>query len=105
MTAFVATRLGRMAMTLWVIVTAVFFATRLTGNPVDFLMPEGMDAASRRTMIAYWGLDDGILQQYGLFWRSLIQGEFSLGLMERRPVVDIFAAGAGPGAGSGTWLH
>lgn len=87
---FLASRILRMAFTLWVIVSVVFLATRLTGNPIDFLMPEGLDAASRREMIAYWGLDRPVIEQYALYWRSLLSGDFGLGLMERRPVATIF---------------
>lgn len=87
---FLAGRLLRMTITLWAIVSVVFLATRLTGNPIDFLMPEGLDAASRREMIAYWGLDRPVIEQYFLFWRSLLSGDFGLGLMERRPVATIF---------------
>jgi peptide/nickel transport system permease protein len=39
-----ASRLLRMVIAIMVIVTAVFFATRITGNPIDFIMPEGLDA-------------------------------------------------------------
>jgi peptide/nickel transport system permease protein len=90
MLEFLGGRLLRMAVTLWAIVSVVFLATRLTGNPIDFLMPEGLDAASRREMIAYWGLDRSVIEQYALFWRSLLSGDFGLGLMERRPVATIF---------------
>lgn len=91
MVEFLTIRLLRMVLTLWLIVSLVFLATRLTGNPIDFLMPEGLDAASRREMIAYWGLDRSVLEQYWLFWRSLLTGDFGLGLMERRPVAAIFS--------------
>ncbi len=90
MLEFLGGRMLRMAITLWAIVSVVFIATRLTGNPIDFLMPDGLDAASRREMIAYWGLDRSLLEQYGRFWRSLLSGDFGLGLMERRPVATIF---------------
>ena len=90
MSSFLPRRLLRMAVTLWVIVTCVFLATRMTGNPIDYLMPEGLYAEGRAAMIAYWGLDRDPLEQYALFWRSLVQGEFGLGLMERRPVTVIF---------------
>ena len=99
MSAFLVRRLLRMLVTLWVIVSAVFLATRLTGNPIDYLMPEGIDAAGRAAMIAYWGLDGPLLDQYLLFWRSLFAGEFGLGLMERRPVVEIFAERMGRSLG------
>ncbi len=88
---FIIRRSVRMAVTLWVIVTAVFLATRATGNPIDFLMPEGMDRESRALMISYFGLDGGLGEQYLAFWRALVSGEFGLGLMERRPVATIFA--------------
>lgn len=90
MVEFLGGRLLRMGITLWAIASVVFLATRLTGNPIDFLMPEGMDAVSRREMIAYWGLDRSVAEQYWLFWRSLLSGDFGLGLMERRPVATIF---------------
>ncbi len=90
MTAFLLSRILRMAITLWLVATAVFLATRLTGNPIDYLMPEGLDAEGRAAMIAYWGLDRDPFEQYLLFWRSLFEGQFGLGLMERRPVTTIF---------------
>jgi ABC-type dipeptide/oligopeptide/nickel transport system permease component len=91
MVEYIAGRIVRMLITLWVICTVVFLATRLTGNPIDFLMPEGLDAESRKAMIAYFGLDQPLTQQYANFWRSLYDGQFGLGLMERRPVSAIFA--------------
>jgi ABC-type dipeptide/oligopeptide/nickel transport system permease component len=84
-----AGRLLRMVVTLWVIGTIVFFATRITGNPVDFLMPEGLDATSRKAMIAYWGLDHSYPEQYRRFWTALLRGEFGVGIAERRPVATI----------------
>jgi glutathione transport system permease protein len=92
---YLATRVGRILITLWVIATAVFLATRATGNPIDFLMPEGLDAQSRAAMIAYFGLDQPLLTQYFDFWKSLFQGEFGLGLMERRSVALIFSERVG----------
>ncbi len=82
-------RLLRVAVTLWVIGTVVFFATRLTGNPIDFLMPEGLDATSRKAMIAYWELDRSYAEQYWRFWSALLRGEFGIGIAERRPVSTI----------------
>ncbi len=86
MFGFLVGRCLRLLLTLWVIATVVFLATRATGNPIDFLMPEGLDAESRTAMIAYFGLDQPLWTQYARFWRSLFEGQFGLGLMERRPV-------------------
>ncbi|KAF0231190.1 MAG: glutathione transport system permease [Beijerinckiaceae bacterium] len=90
MLEYLAGRFGRMLVTLWVITTVVFLATRVTGNPIDFLMPEGLDPQSRDAMIAYFGLDQPLWTQYSNFWKSLVEGEFGLGLMERRSVAVIF---------------
>jgi peptide/nickel transport system permease protein len=90
MAGYLVGRFARMLITLWVIVTVVFLATRISGNPIDFLMPEGLDAQSRAAMIAYFGLDRPLWTQYRSFWTSLIDGEFGLGLMERRSVAVIF---------------
>jgi glutathione transport system permease protein len=90
MLEYLVGRFGRMLITLWVIATVVFLATRISGNPIDFLMPEGLDAQSRAAMIAYFGLDQPLLTQYLSFWKSLVDGEFGLGLMERRSVAVIF---------------
>ena len=87
---YLLARFGRMLITLWVIATIVFLATRATGNPIDYLMPEGLDAESRKAMITYFGLDQPLMTQYLSFWKSLWDGEFGLGLMERRSVALIF---------------
>lgn len=98
MARFLLRKAARMAITLWVIATVVFAATRLTGNPIDFLMPEGLDSASRAEMIAYWGLDRPVWDQYVAYWGALLRGDFGLGFMERRPVSTIFAERLGQSA-------
>ncbi len=98
MSGFLLRKIARMAVTLWVIATVVFFATRMTGNPIDLLMPEGLDAQSRAAMIAYWELDRPLAEQYRAFWAGLARGEFGIGLMERRPVSTIFAERIGHSA-------
>jgi peptide/nickel transport system permease protein len=91
MVSFLIHRLGRMAITVWVIATVVFIATRLTGNPIEFIMPEGLDPQSRALMISYFGLDRPVLAQYWHYFAAIFDGEFGLGLLERRPVLEIFS--------------
>jgi len=95
MAKYLVLRFSRMILTIWIIASIVFFATRLTGNPIDYIMPEGLDAESRLLMIAYLGLDRPIGEQYWRFFRALYDGEFGLGLIERRPVATIFAERVG----------
>lgn len=79
----------RLFLTFFVIVTLVFFATRMTGNPVDFIMGEGLSETDRQKLIEYYRLDSSVFAQYFSYLKSLIQGEFGQSFLERRPVIDI----------------
>lgn len=91
MVSYALRTLARMAVTLFVIVTLVFFATRLSGNPVDFVLGEGITEDDRKLLIAYYGLDGSIWSQYRHYLASIASGEFGLSFLERRPVADIVA--------------
>lgn len=90
MTAFVAGRILRMLFTVWLIVTAVFFATRLSGDAIDFIAGEGLTTEARQALISYYGLDRSLATQYRLFFAAMLDGNFGLSLVERRPVTTIF---------------
>lgn len=91
MLGFVVGRLLRMSLTVAVIVTAVFFATRLSGNAIDFLGGDGLGAKERQLLIEYYGLDGSYGEQFIRYLASLAEGNFGLSLIERRPVAVIFA--------------
>jgi len=86
----------RAAVTLFVIVTLVFFAARVSGDAINYIAPEALDAQSRRQLIAYYGLDQSIWTQYVRYISGLFEGEFGLSLIERRPVATIFMERIGP---------
>jgi ABC-type dipeptide/oligopeptide/nickel transport system permease component len=90
MVGYLVARVIKMIVTIFVIMTAVFFATRLSGDAIDFLAPEGLDQVSRQAMIGYFGLDRPLLDQYVLFLRGFVDGEFGISLIERRPVAVMF---------------
>ncbi|MCH4547456.1 ABC transporter permease [Rhizobium changzhiense] len=74
-----------------VVVTAVFFATRASGNAMDYLLPPGTDAATVRAMVEHFGLDQPMWYQFVRFVSGLFQGDMGISLFERRPVVEIYA--------------
>ncbi|MGX1497505.1 ABC-type dipeptide/oligopeptide/nickel transport system permease component [Labrenzia sp. MBR-25] len=96
MLTYVLRTLLRMAITLFLIVTLVFFATRLSGNPVDFVLGEGITKEDRALLIAYYGLDSSIGTQYWRYLSSMFSGEFGLSFLERRPVSEIVLERAWP---------
>ncbi|WP_322895524.1 MULTISPECIES: ABC transporter permease [unclassified Yoonia] len=79
----------RMGLTFFAIVTLVFFATRLSGNPVDFVLADGLTQEDRDILIRYYELDRPLLTQYFAFLRGFTDGQFGLSFLERRPVADI----------------
>ena len=86
----------RMTITFFVIVTLVFFVTRLSGNPIDFVLGEGLTAEDREILTRYYALDRPIWDQYIAFLRGFTDGEFGLSFIERRPVAEIVAERIGP---------
>lgn len=88
----------RMVVTMFVIVTLVFFATRLSGSPLDSFLGEGLTAEDRELMIRYFQLDGTIWQQYLAYLRGVVEGNFGMSFLERRPVADIVADRLGPSA-------
>jgi peptide/nickel transport system permease protein len=96
MIAFLATRFLRLTATIFAVVTVVFFSTRISGDAVDFLLPDGLDESARLAMIEYLGLDRSMAVQYGRYLRAIAEGRFGLSLIERRPVAVIFAERIGP---------
>ncbi|TDK48969.1 ABC transporter permease [Antarcticimicrobium luteum] len=89
MLSYALRTLTRMALTFFVIVTIVFFATRLSGNAVDFVVGEGITSEDRELLIAYYELDKPLFSQYLAFLRAFTDGQFGLSFIERRPVSQI----------------
>lgn len=68
----------RAALTMWLVVTFVFFALRLSGDPTDVLLPDDIDAATKAFYRAKWGLDVPIWQQYTRYLSGLLHGDFGI---------------------------
>lgn len=88
---FLARRtLGAIA-TLFVVIAAVFFATRVSGNVMDYMLPPGVDVETRQLMVERFGLDQPIWVQFVRFVDGIFAGEWGISLYERRSVVTIYA--------------
>lgn len=88
---FVIIRAARAVLTMIFVVTAVFFASRLSGNPIEIMFPEGLSPEEYAFWEGYFGLDKSYFQQYLAFFRGLTEGNFGLSLTEFRPVTEIYA--------------
>ncbi|MBW3097722.1 ABC transporter permease [Pseudohoeflea coraliihabitans] len=96
MTLYVLRTLAKMALTLLTIITLVFFAARLSGSPLDTFLGDGLTEEDRALMIEYFGLERSVWHQYIAYLRGILDGNFGLSFMERRPVAEIVAERIGP---------
>lgn len=90
MIRFFIQRAIRSILTLWIVVTAVFFVLRLSGDPaVTMLGPEAtqqaLDAFRRKH-----GLDENLVEQYLAYIRTLFTGDFGMSMQYDRPVSELF---------------
>ena len=87
---FIAIRVIQGAFTLLVISLLVFLATRLTGDPALVLLPpEASGKADYERMRKQLGLDKPLSEQYFIFLKGAVQGDFGLSIRDRRPTRDL----------------
>lgn len=89
---FAVRRLGRLLVSLWVLVTAAFAMIHLIpGDPVRGALgptaPADLVAARRESL----GLNDPILVQYADYLRGLLTGDLGTSLSSQLPVSDVVA--------------
>ena len=76
--------------TLLVISLLVFLATRLTGDPALVLLPpEASSKTDYERVRKQLGLDKSLSEQYFIFLRGAVQGDFGLSIRDRRPTRDL----------------
>lgn len=88
---FVLRRGARALLTLLIVATAVFVATRLSGDPTYFLLPPTTPEAERQALRQQLGLDRSIVVQYAYYLRDVAGGNFGQSLFTGRDVVETYA--------------
>jgi peptide/nickel transport system permease protein len=91
MLQFTARRFIRGLLTLWVVVTLVFFGLRLSGDPVFLMLGDEASPEAVTALRQQLGLDDPLPVQYVRYFQTIAQGDFGNSLRERRPVTEIVA--------------
>lgn len=88
----VAMRVLRGFVSLWVIVTIVFVAMRVVGDPVlAVINPEDYTSEMIENIRIRWGFDGSILSQYLGYIQGLMKGNFGTSIIDGRNVWDIVA--------------
>jgi len=89
MQGFIAKRLSHLVFTIFVVSLIVFFLVRLKGDPISVLVPptftqEQIDAVRRA-----WGLDRPLIEQYVVFARRAITGDFGRSIITGTPATEL----------------
>ena len=91
MQRYIGGRLLQCVITLMVISMLVFTLARLTGNPLDVMLPIDASSDLRDEMIRDLGLDQPMYIQYGRFVQSLMRADLGTSIRTRKPVVELIA--------------
>ena len=89
MQRYIGGRLLQCVITLMVISMLVFTLARLTGNPLDVMLPIDASSDLRDEMIRDLGLDQPMYIQYGRFVQSLMRADLGTSIRTRKPVVEL----------------
>ena len=89
MQRYIGGRLLQCVITLMVISMLVFTLARLTGNPLDVMLPIDASSDLRDEMIRDLGLDQPVYIQYGRFVQSLMRADLGTSIRTRKPVVEL----------------
>jgi peptide/nickel transport system permease protein len=90
MKRFIARRLIQGVILLCMVATIVFFLGRLTGNPVDLMVPEDATAEDRAALTKTLGLDGPLTEQFAIFVGKAIRGDLGTSIRMRQPAVEAF---------------
>ena len=90
MQRYIVQRLLQGVVLLFLVAAIVFFLGRLTGNPVDLMLPEGATPEDRMTMIKALGLDGPLYQQFAIFISNALHGDLGTSIRMRQPAVEVF---------------
>lgn len=89
MSAYLLKRVLQGVITLWGVVTLVFFLTRIGGDPAALLLPASATDEEIAFLRAGLGLDRPLGVQYVQFISNVLQGDFGNSLRQRQPALTI----------------
>ena len=92
MVRFVFQRFVQSIIMVVLVATFVFFLGRLTGNPVDLILPEDSTPEDRVEMIKTLGLDRPIHEQFLIFAANGLRGDLGTSIRFHEPAVDLFCS-------------
>jgi len=76
MQRYIARRFLQSLLAIWVMSLIVFSLARVTGNPLDVMLPLEAGPEEYERVSKHWGLDQPLYIQYGIFLSKAVRGDF-----------------------------
>lgn len=89
MFGYIGKRALQSAVALTLLIVAVFFLARLTGDPSDVLLPINADEALRAEFRARNGLDRPLIDQFLSFAGNVLTGDLGTSIRKQQPALDM----------------
>jgi len=87
---YVMSRLLYAILVLWIVGTILFFMFRLMpGSPLAAFIDQTTTLEQQQALIARFGLDKSLFQQYTIFLQNALQGDLGQSFFHRRPVTEV----------------
>ena len=91
MTKFIIKRVLTGLVTIWFIWSLVFVLVRLSGDPIEWMLPDGATEEMEQELRAALGLDLPLHKQYIKNFTNLVTGDMGTSYYYKRSVSDLFA--------------
>lgn len=92
MLRFLSLRFGRALMTMTLVLIVAFLTLRFSGEPFDRMYPEGIPPEMEQALRERWGLTLPLPQQFFLYVRQMLRGDFGSSIFTYETAVEIYAA-------------
>ena len=85
---FLAGRVAQTVLSMLVVISIVFFLTRLSGNPIHLLLDVNASERDQEILTHHLGLDRPVPVQYAIYVKNIFLGDFGTSIITRRPVTE-----------------
>ena len=89
MHTYILRRLGHMVVTIFIVSLIVFFLVRLKGDPISVMAPPTFSSAQIEALRQAWGLDRPLIEQYWVFLRRAVTGDFGRSVISGTPAMEL----------------
>ncbi|MBJ6133405.1 ABC transporter permease [Ochrobactrum sp. Q0168] len=89
MLSFIASRLFRALITVFLVMTFAFVVLRLSGDPAQIMLGPDAPQESIDAFRKAWGLDEPIWLQYLSYLKGILSFDFGISMRDKAPAIDL----------------